>query len=62
MGEIKNMKLEDLHRVNLKKVYKFVKICLLCKQEYGVDNLKERSNPNTCPVCVGNIRKTGNFL
>jgi rRNA maturation endonuclease Nob1 len=46
-------------RDNLKKYYDIIKVCILCKKEFGVDkgyNKKKKEN-NICPVCQHKLTK-----
>ena len=43
--------------MELKDYYKFVKVCKLCKKEYGLDKNKEKRGKDICPICLVKLRK-----
>ena len=42
---------------DLLKYYKYVKICKLCKKEYGLDSDTEKKLKDVCPNCRTKLRK-----
>jgi rRNA maturation endonuclease Nob1 len=44
-----------LDNAELEKYYKFIKICVLCKKEYGVDKKYKKDN-KLCPICAYKMR------
>jgi len=45
--KMKQHKQQD-HRKNLHKFYKFVRVCISCKKQYGTDTL----SPNATKYCI----------
>ena len=49
--------IEEQRRSNLKKYYKFVRICIGCQKEYGLDSDYYTMDNKYCPVCSRSINK-----
>lgn len=44
-------------RIDLNKYYKFVKVCCVCRKDYGMDLKSERLMKDICPDCITKIRR-----
>lgn len=46
-------------KTGLAKYYKLVRICTICKEEYGSDF---NDVPEICPICLQKIKNRGSVL
>lgn len=56
---MRRRKMNEESRIELKKYYKFVLMCTLCKQEYGCDKQTETDKrKGICPECGFQLTKS----